>query len=210
MQYHEIVISVNRPLLSTVGEGREDDDYARGVCTTSASAIANLVSLYRRLWTLRRVNIQAVRICLTASLIHLYNLSVGPIREPQWSQSLKDLEICCEALSELSKAFNSSLRALDLIIRVKAAWQAKLDAKRTKLTNPPSPVATMEQQRWTRIGAALENSARWAFEKTTTEDRSWVEGWSQLQFVLGGDPFALAAAGYPAMEQKANGIGMRA
>ncbi|KAF2009748.1 hypothetical protein BU24DRAFT_312985, partial [Aaosphaeria arxii CBS 175.79] len=116
MQYHTCMILVNRPFfaasIATLPDvAFSDPMVGRPACTDSARAISRLLQIYRRLYSFRRINIQVVHLIFTASLVHVLNAceAVEPsLRNSAW----KDLEVCQQALSELSKGYKSATRAL--------------------------------------------------------------------------------------------------
>jgi hypothetical protein len=123
MQYHTLMILVNRPFFAastaTMPEvAFSDPMVGRLACTDSALSISKLLQIYRRLYGLRRINIQAVHLIFTASLIHVLNACEAAepsLRNSAW----RDLEVCLQALSELGKGFQSATRALDVVNGIK-------------------------------------------------------------------------------------------
>ncbi|KAL5117988.1 hypothetical protein ACEQ8H_004133 [Pleosporales sp. CAS-2024a] len=123
MQYHTLMILVHRPFFAATITTMPDVAFSdplvgRTSCTDSARSISKLLQIYRRLYGLRRINIQAVHLIFTASLVHVLNAceSVEPsVKNSAW----KDLEVCQQALSELSKGFQSASRALEVVNGIK-------------------------------------------------------------------------------------------
>ncbi|KAJ5465321.1 fungal-specific transcription factor domain-containing protein [Penicillium daleae] len=70
MQYHEILIFANHPFVTNSAVNALHTRDMDHICRTSASAIAKLLMLYERQWTLVRINIQAVKIVFSATLVH--------------------------------------------------------------------------------------------------------------------------------------------
>ncbi|KAF2799540.1 hypothetical protein K505DRAFT_196071, partial [Melanomma pulvis-pyrius CBS 109.77] len=119
MQYHCVMILVNRPFfpasIATLPDvAFSDPMVGRPACTGSAKSIAKLLQIYRRLYSFRRINIQAVHLVFTASLIHVLNACEAT--EPTLKNSAwKDLEVCCQALMEMGKGYKNASRALEVV-----------------------------------------------------------------------------------------------
>lgn len=106
MQYHEILIFANHPYVAD-NSHNQDLQQMRRVCKMSASAIAQLLLLYERQWSLARINIQAVKIVFSAALVHLYDVCEDEPNSNNVLQSLADLKVCCHALCLFSRCFNN-------------------------------------------------------------------------------------------------------
>ncbi|KAH7068282.1 fungal-specific transcription factor domain-containing protein [Paraphoma chrysanthemicola] len=119
MQYHTVMILANRPFFAATTATLPDVAFSdpmvgQPACTDSARAIAKLLQIYRRLYSFRRINIQAVHLVFTASLIHVLNACEAAepsLRNSAW----KDLEVCQQALSDLSKGYHSATRAREVV-----------------------------------------------------------------------------------------------
>ncbi|EXJ73598.1 uncharacterized protein A1O5_03360 [Cladophialophora psammophila CBS 110553] len=123
MQYHTIMIITFRPFFASAktlpGLTTGEITTGRNHCTNSANFLARLIQTYRRQYSLRRINVQAVHLVFTATLIHVFAAcaATDPIRS---NSAWKNLEICCQALSELGLAFKSASRALEVIMGIKS------------------------------------------------------------------------------------------
>ncbi|EXJ60011.1 hypothetical protein A1O7_04159 [Cladophialophora yegresii CBS 114405] len=123
MQYHTIRIIAFRPFFASVktlpGLTTAEIATGRNHCTSSANFVAKLIQTYRRLHSLRRINVQAVHLVFTATLIHVFTAcaATDPARS---NNAWKNLELCCQALSELGMAFKSASRALEVIMGIKS------------------------------------------------------------------------------------------
>ncbi|OQV10731.1 Fungal Zn2-Cys6 binuclear cluster domain-containing protein [Cladophialophora immunda] len=123
MQYHSIMIITFRPFFASVktlpGLTTAEIAAGRNHCTTSANFVAKLIQTYRRQYSLRRINVQAVHLVFTATLIHVFTAcaATDPVRS---NSAWKNLETCCQALSELGLAFKSASRALEVIMGIKS------------------------------------------------------------------------------------------
>lgn len=124
MQYHALVIIIYRPFLSSYGQTvslrPEDVSSSRVACTEAANAINALVRLHRRLYTLKRINLQAVHLIFAAAMIHL-----GNAVQPKGSKSQTELDTCCQALCEMGSTFKSSSRALEIVLHFKTELLAR-------------------------------------------------------------------------------------
>lgn len=123
MQYHTLMILVHRPFFAATITTMPDVAFSdplvgRTSCTDSARSISKLLQIYRRLYGLRRINIQAVHLIFTASLVHVLN-ACGSVEPSLKNSAWKDLEVCQQALSELSKGFQSASRALEVVNGIK-------------------------------------------------------------------------------------------
>ncbi|USP78019.1 putative nitrogen assimilation transcription factor nit-4 [Curvularia clavata] len=145
MQYHTVMIIANRPFFTATTANLQDvalSDPTVGskTCTDSAKAITRLLQIYRRLYSFRRINIQAVHLVFTASLIHVLNAceAVEPsLRNSAW----KDLEVCQQALCDLSKGYHSATRAREVVTGIQ---NELLRAKRESIKRGAVDKATSE------------------------------------------------------------------
>lgn len=136
MQYHSIMIITFRPFFASVktlpGLTTSEIASGRNNCTNAANFMAKLIQTYRRLYSLRRINVQAVHLVFTATLIHVFTAcaATDPTRS---NTAWKNLEICCQALGELGLAFRSASRALEVIMGIKSDLlrRSKSNAKRS-------------------------------------------------------------------------------
>lgn len=138
MQFHCVMVITYRPFFASVktlpGLSPEEVANSRNVCTESANAVAHLIQTYRRLYTLRRINVQAVHLIFTATLIHVFTACAA--RDKVRSENAwKNLEICCQALSEMGLAFKNASRALEVIMGIKSDLLRRPRAK-PKRQNP--------------------------------------------------------------------------
>ncbi|KAJ9611157.1 hypothetical protein H2200_004340 [Cladophialophora chaetospira] len=123
MQYHTIMIVTFRPFFASAktlpGLTTVEIAAGRNHCTSSANFMAKLIQTYRRLYTLRRINVQAVHLVFTATLIHVFTACAATDLSRS-NTAWKNLEVCCQALSELGLAFRSASRALEVIMGIKS------------------------------------------------------------------------------------------
>jgi hypothetical protein len=134
MQYHCIVILVNRPFFTAAKSfptmNASDVASCRDACRQAAQSIARLLRIFDRLYTLRRINVQAVHLIFTASLIHVCDACNFLNSDPSVASdaATADLDICCSALREMGQQFKNAIRALEVIIYLKGEllkrWRA--------------------------------------------------------------------------------------
>jgi hypothetical protein len=91
--------------------------FCRDACRKAAHSIAKLLRIFDRLYTLRRINVQAVHLIFTASLIHVYDACSFSGSDARDSAAA-ELEICCYALREMGQQFKNAIRALEVIFYI--------------------------------------------------------------------------------------------
>lgn len=125
MQFYGIEILLHRPFFSrSLDEPgyliQHDSNHPRSICISAARSIVKVLRIYRKQHTLRRTNVQIVHLIFTASLICIYNASSS--KGVDATDSLQDLQFCCQALGEIGEAYQNSTRALEVIICIKREW----------------------------------------------------------------------------------------
>lgn len=120
MVYHQTMIFLYRPFIS---EANETASLAVETCSSSAREICRLLGLYRRHYSLSRINVHAVALTMTAGIVHAYDSCVfsgsrGKIAE----QNLLD---CINALSEMGQSFNSAVRGIEVITSRRRIWRTQ-------------------------------------------------------------------------------------
>lgn len=104
--------------------GKQHDN-PRAICIDSAFAISKLIHHYEQLYTLRRINIQAVSVVFSASLLLLFaSLSVG--QDDDHTDCVAHLDLCTHALAEMGEYYENATRSLDLLFSIKRSWKAHL------------------------------------------------------------------------------------
>lgn len=138
MQYHCVMIITNRPFFVSTRKIIDltplEISRRRDTCTDAADDLAKLVDIYRRLYGLKRINIQAVHLLFTATLIHVFT-ACGALDKTKSDHAWKSLEICCQALSEMSLSFRNAGRAFEVIMSIKSDL-LKRSRSRLKRANP--------------------------------------------------------------------------
>jgi len=120
MAYHQTMIFLHRPFIS---ESDEVALVASQTCSNSAREICRLLGLYRRHYSLNRINIHAVAVTMTAGIVHAYDCCVfsgtrGKIAE-------QNLLECINALGEMGQSFNSAVRGIEVITSRRRMWRAQ-------------------------------------------------------------------------------------
>lgn len=140
MQYHTVMILVNRPFFSASTATLPDVAFSdpmvgRPACTESARAVSKLLQIYRRLYSFRRINIQAVHLIFTTSLIHVLN-ACEAIEPSLKNSAWKDLEVCSQALTEMGKGYKNATRALEVVngIKMELLKATRESAKRASIS----------------------------------------------------------------------------
>ncbi|KAJ3529476.1 hypothetical protein NM208_g9737 [Fusarium decemcellulare] len=132
MQYSLFVITLHRPFVAKhyiqpeppVGPGHL---HAREMCIRSAVEIAKFLRMFERQFSLQRSNVQMVYITFTAALILVYATLAENNHESHRNLSTH-LATCSHALAELGNIFPNANRTLDVLLKVKRSWQARLVA----------------------------------------------------------------------------------
>ncbi|KAH7140494.1 putative fungal-specific transcription factor [Dactylonectria estremocensis] len=135
MQYALFVINLHRPFVAKhyiqpeppVGPGHL---HAREMCISSAIEIAKLLRIFESQYTLSRSNVQMVYIAFTAALILVY-ATIAENNEESHRDLPFHLGTCSHALAELGNIFPNANRTLDVLLKVKRSWQARLVAATT-------------------------------------------------------------------------------
>lgn len=197
MQYHEVIIFANHPLISIPGKVVTD---TRRRCAESARSIALLLQIYKQWWSLRRMNIQGVHTIFSAALVHLH-VACTSENDSVRDLAVGDLRICCEALRDLTRAFKSASRALESLAGTRQLWQSWLETPATTSSNikvpfspPPPSFPTPDARRWIAIDDVIGQTSAMVQEAPPTEEVSWLEGWMRMQSMTETDPFSMAYA----------------
>ena len=106
-------------------------------CVQAAGSIAQLLRIYRRQYTLRRINVQALHLVFTATLV-LVCSACAAIDPYERDSSWKNLEICTQALGEMGQAFKSSNRALEVITLIKAELVKQASSRSKRRSESPA------------------------------------------------------------------------
>ncbi|RDW76947.1 hypothetical protein BP6252_05000 [Coleophoma cylindrospora] len=128
MQFHVLSVLLHRPFFSRSlnqqdSPSQQDPTNPRECCITATKSIIKLLRMYRKLHTLRRVNVHMVHLVFTASLMCIY--SAYSHRGSTSATSLQDLQFCCQALGEIGQAHQNATRALEVVICIKREWFSK-------------------------------------------------------------------------------------
>jgi hypothetical protein len=149
--------------------------------------------IYKHLWSLRRINIQGIHPMFTAAMVHLYIACTSKGRE-EFKAAISDLDICCEAMKDVSKAFDLAAWQLRSLHRVCQIWYDMLEDQ----TLEPSAEAVdrlQNTERWRAIQYVIQRSMVWtAFDPAVEEQNPWFSSWMEMQEMAGVDPFSVGSA----------------
>ncbi|KUJ19527.1 uncharacterized protein LY89DRAFT_613222 [Mollisia scopiformis] len=165
MAYHNFCILLHRPWTSKgsqprgkIGPGYE---HARRVCHNSASEIASLLRIYESHYGFRRMNVYAVNIIVSASLILIFGLIAGEVLGEQHDQSeevnvASELNTCFRALDELGQSFEAARQHREHLLAIQKHWsqgrkEAKLGAKRRSRSQSSTSRASQRLSRRLRV-----------------------------------------------------------
>lgn len=141
MQYYCIMIILSRPFfsisLNIPSPGSASLTDMRRDCVEAAASIAQILRIYRRHYTLRRTNVQALHLVFTATLV-LVCSACGAVDPYEREMSWKNLEVCSQALGEMGQAFKSANRALEVITLIKAELLKQAQTKSKRRSESPS------------------------------------------------------------------------
>lgn len=131
MQYYQNVIHAHRPWMSSSylqpqppqGPGYM---HAQRMCIESAAAVAKLILLYERRYSLRRVNIQGVAVIFSAAIILIFaSMSRRRRRRAKTAETATHLSVCFRALEELSASWECAKRSRDFLLMLQRKWELK-------------------------------------------------------------------------------------
>ncbi|RAH81369.1 Zn(II)2Cys6 transcription factor [Aspergillus japonicus CBS 114.51] len=135
MQYHQIVIFTHRPWVSKSyiqpRSPRQGPGYhhARRMCIESSTAIAQLLHIYEKYYTFRRMNSQVVAMIFSAALILLY-VTISNSRQGSDNgnnaEMVAYLNLCFRALDEIGQSFENAKRTRDFLVSLQRRWQAHM------------------------------------------------------------------------------------
>ena len=174
---------------SVPGPGSTSLTDMRRDCVQAAASIAQLLRIYRRHYTLRRINVQALHLVFTATLV-LVCSACGAADLHERESSWKNLDICSQALGDMGQAFKSSNRALEVITLIKAELikQAQIRSKRRSESPSFSEYgpAHVKKRRPTEDETARADSL--TGDSFAQIDNLTFEGFENLQNLFNVDP----------------------
>ena len=133
MFYHTVVLHLFRPFLKV--DLTNSKVSPRGICTSCASSIASLVSMYRQMYGLRRSPLLIPHVILSSSIIHLLNLP-NPL-------SARDLANSITAFREMDANHAFATRAIHVVTALANQWTIHLPADVAQAAyDPPAEVRT--------------------------------------------------------------------
>lgn len=193
MQYHQIVIFTHRPWVSKSyiqpRSPRQGPGYhhARRMCIESSTAVAQLLHLYEKHYTFRRMNNQVVAIIFSAALMLLYvtishSQTPGKANDTKNTEMVAYLNLCFRALDELGQSFENAKRTRDFLVSLQRRWQARMrrsgsaikrqvsnfqrqtgDETQSDSSRKKSRVSSNQQQQPTNLFATLPSTSSSAF-----------------------------------------------
>lgn len=129
LSFHECIILLHRPLITpedvTSDPGLLPGDRVSSLrkCVDSADEICSILVLFRKIYGLRRPHHLMVHITMTASLIHIFQLSVTPLGSSENKTAQRNFLTCIQALGEMGQTYKSASRALDVVTSLRQSWQ---------------------------------------------------------------------------------------
>jgi hypothetical protein len=126
MQYYAVMILLHRPFVGEASSPSALNDTswdACHMCTRSASAISFLLRIFRRRISWRYVHLQSVHNTTIAGVVHAYDACMFP--GERGTQAQEGLNVCVQALGEMSQSFQSSMRGYEVLAAVRREWQAR-------------------------------------------------------------------------------------
>lgn len=197
-QYYEAMIFANHPFITLAGTGQSSDSRRKYV--DAAQAITRIIGVYKRLWSLRRINIQGIHHMFTASMVHLY-LACTSESSDVHARAVSDLETCCEALKEASKSHELAawqLRSLDRVCQVWYDWLEKDELTKEKQNDTASTACISSPEgpeRWAAIELVIQKAlGNRDFSPVGEGKMPWMDTWMQMQAISGVDPFSMGYA----------------
>ncbi|KAK1716026.1 fungal-specific transcription factor domain-containing protein [Colletotrichum acutatum] len=129
MQYYQNVIHAHRPWMSSSyiqpqppqGPGYM---HAQQMCIESAAAVAKLILIYERQYSLKRVHIQGVAIIFSAAIILIF-ASISRRRRKRTTETATHLSVCFRALEELSGTWECAKRSRDFLLMLQRKWELR-------------------------------------------------------------------------------------
>lgn len=127
MGYHNFQILIHRPWTSQksqpwTGQG-PGSRHARRMCSSSASAVANLLVQYEKEYSFSRMHNYSVNIIFSAALISLFNIIAARRSTDSVSlQATANLSIFFRALDDLSRSFDAAKRAREHLATIQRKW----------------------------------------------------------------------------------------
>lgn len=190
-QFHEAMIFANHPFITSSGANTWTGSRHRYV--DAAKAITRIVGIYKHLWSLRRINIQGIHPMFTAAMVHLYIACTSKGHE-EFNAAISDLDICCEAMKDVSKAFDLAAWQLRSLHRVCQIWYDMLEDQNVE-SSVEAVGRLQNAERWRAIQRVIQRSMVWtAFDPAVEEQNPWCSSWMEMQEMAGVDPFSVGCA----------------
>lgn len=98
--------------------------HAQQMCIESAAAVAKLIIIYERQYSLKRVPIQGVAIIFSAAIILIF-ASISRRRRKRTTETTTHLSVCFRALEELSGTWECAKRSRDFLLMLQRKWELR-------------------------------------------------------------------------------------
>lgn len=127
MGYHNFQILIHRPWTAHksqpwTGQG-PGFRHARRMCSSSASAISDLLIQYEQEYSFSRMHNYSVNIIFSAALISLFNvIAARSSSNTASTQATANLSIFFRALDDLSRSFDAAKRAREHLATIQRKW----------------------------------------------------------------------------------------
>lgn len=199
-QFHEVMVFANHPFITEPKDGSSSGFLslqAQRKYAESAKRIAQIIRMYDRLWTLRRVNIQFIHPMFTAAMIHLYVACTASSHNQEvFTAAISDLEVCCNALRDVGQYMELAVWQLRSIDHIRQVWYDLLEDQEDILMSLPlSSFNSNDSERWFTIEAVVQKAVNSTNSKLPrTEPMPWYDTWVKIQEAIDVDPFSVGLA----------------
>ncbi|KAF2145744.1 uncharacterized protein K452DRAFT_244065 [Aplosporella prunicola CBS 121167] len=234
MSYHQFMIYIHRPYVSKTyiqpsppqGPGHV---HAQQMCIESSIAVAELLRLYEIRYTFRRMNIQAVSIIFTTSLILIFiicskrglshfsnsnNLTGGTSADGA-NDAASHLSVCFRALEDLTQSYDSARRTREFLVALQRRWENQsrgwnsAGKRLPKDRDRPQPAVQQDQKR-PRASTYAVGTGPLAANPTANRPAATAAGGSGAgtgEFELDWGTFASARGGADAQNASPDSLG---
>lgn len=199
-QFHEVMVFANHPFI-TEPKGGSNSGFlslqAQRKYAESAQRITQIIRMYDRLWTLRRINIQFIHPMFTAAMVHLYVACTASSHNQEvFTAAISDLEICCNALRDVGQYMELAVWQLRSIDHIRQVWYDLLENQEDiPVSSPLSSFNSNDSERWLAIEAVVQKAVNSTnSELPRTEPMPWYDTWVKIQEAIDVDPFSVGLA----------------
>lgn len=204
-QFQEVVIFANHPFITEPKGGSSSgllSFQTQRKYAESAHRINQIIRIYDRLWTLRRINIQFIHPMFTAAMVHLYVACTASSHNREvFTTAVSDLETCCNALRDVGQYMELAVWQLRSIDHIRQVWYDLLENQDNGgnedilMSSALSSFNGIDSERW----LAIEDVIHKAINSTNctlpqTEPIPWHDTWMKIQEAIDVDPFSVGFA----------------